>query len=63
LQNSKYTETLGCGIWYQQLGKDKIGAAFTHSQGLSGDKLNTLNGLMINGMQRSMIWIGKRLFC
>lgn len=46
------------GIWYQQLWKDKIGAGFTHSQGLSGDKLNTLNGLMINAMQHSMVWIG-----
>jgi NAD(P)H dehydrogenase (quinone) len=49
------------GIWYQQLWKDKIGAGFTHSQGLSGDKLNTLNGLMINAMQHSMIWIGTGL--
>lgn len=46
------------GIWYQQGWKDKIGAGFTHSQGLSGDKLNTLSGLMINGMQHSMIWVG-----
>ena len=46
------------GIWYQQGWKDKIGAGFTHSQGLSGDKLNTLSGLMINGLQHSMIWVG-----
>lgn len=46
------------GIWYQQGWKDKIGAGFTHSQGLSGDKLNTLAGLMINCMQHSMIWVG-----
>ncbi len=49
------------GIWYQQLWKDKIAAAFTHSQGLSGDKLNTLNGLYINAMQHSMVWIGPGL--
>jgi NAD(P)H dehydrogenase (quinone) len=49
----------GCGgIWYQQGWKNKIGAGFTHSQGLSGDKLNTLAGLMINGMQHGMIWVG-----
>jgi NAD(P)H dehydrogenase (quinone) len=49
----------GCGgIWYQQGWKNKIGAGFTHSQGLSGDKLNTLNSLMINAMQHGMIWIG-----
>jgi NAD(P)H dehydrogenase (quinone) len=46
------------GIWYQQGWKDKIGAGFTHSQGLSGDKLNTLAGLMINSMQHGMIWVG-----
>jgi NAD(P)H dehydrogenase (quinone) len=49
----------GCGgIWFQQGWKNKIGAGFTHSQGLSGDKLNTLSGLMINAMQHSMIWVG-----
>jgi len=48
-----------CGsIWYQQGWKDKVGAGFTHSQGLSGDKLNTLAGLMFNAMQHSMIWVG-----
>ena len=48
-----------CGaIWYQQGWKDKIGAGFTHTQGLSGEKLNTLSGLMINAMQHSMIWVG-----
>jgi NAD(P)H dehydrogenase (quinone) len=46
------------GIWYQQLWKDKVAAAFTHSGGLSGDKLNTLNGLYVNAMQHSMIWVG-----
>jgi NAD(P)H dehydrogenase (quinone) len=46
------------GIWYQQGWKNKIAAGFTHSQGLSGDKLNTLSGLMINAMQHSMIWVG-----
>jgi NAD(P)H dehydrogenase (quinone) len=46
------------GIWYQQGWKNKIAAGFTHSQGLSGDKLNTLSGLMINAMQHGMIWVG-----
>jgi NAD(P)H dehydrogenase (quinone) len=46
------------GIWYQQKWKDKLAAAFTHSQGLSGDKLNTLMGLFINAMQHGMIWVG-----
>ncbi len=48
-----------CGtIWYQQGWKNKVGAGFSHSAGLSGDKLNTLAGLMINGMQHGMIWVG-----
>jgi NAD(P)H dehydrogenase (quinone) len=49
----------GCsGIWYRQQWKDKLAAGFTHSGGLSGDKLNTLQGLIINAMQHSMLWIG-----
>lgn len=49
----------GCGgVWFQQGWKNKLAAGFTHSQGLSGDKLNTLNGLMINAMQHGMIWVG-----
>lgn len=46
------------GIWFQQGWKDKLAAGFTHSQGLSGDKLNTLNGLFINAMQHGMAWVG-----
>lgn len=49
----------GCSsIWYRQLWKDKLAAGFTHSLGLSGDKLNTLNSLYINAMQHGMVWIG-----
>ena len=46
------------GIWYHQGWKNKIAAGFTHSQGLSGDKLNSLQTLFINAMQHSMIWVG-----
>jgi len=46
------------GIWFQQGWKGKWAAGFTHSQGLSGDKLNSLAGLWINAMQHGMIWIG-----
>jgi NAD(P)H dehydrogenase (quinone) len=49
------------GIWFKQGWKDKLAAGFTHSQGLSGDKLNTLQGLVINAMQHSMLWIGPGL--
>ena len=49
------------GIWFKQGWKDKLAAAFTHSQGLSGDKLNTLNGLFINAMQHGMAWVGNAI--
>ncbi len=49
----------GCaGVWFQQGWKDKIAAAFTHSMGLSGDKLNTLQSLLVNAMQHGMVWVG-----
>ena len=45
------------GIWFEQMWRNKLAAGFTHSQGLSGDKLNTLEGLMINAMQHGMVWL------
>jgi NAD(P)H dehydrogenase (quinone) len=45
------------GIWYQQGWKDKLAAGFTHSSGLSGDKQATLQGLWVNAMQHSMVWV------
>ncbi|XZE33087.1 flavodoxin family protein [Pirellulaceae bacterium SH501] len=49
----------GCSsIWYSQGWKDKLAAGFTHSLGLSGDKLNTLTSLMVNALQHGMVWIG-----
>jgi NAD(P)H dehydrogenase (quinone) len=51
-----------CGsVWFTQGWKNKLAAGFTHSQGLSGDKLNTLNGLFINAMQHGMIWVGNSM--
>lgn len=46
------------GIWFEQAWRNKLAAGFTHSQGLSGDKLNTLEGLMIQAMQHGMLWVG-----
>ncbi len=45
-------------VWFQLGWKDKLAAGFTHSLGLSGDKLDTLFGLMVNAMQHGMIWVG-----
>jgi NAD(P)H dehydrogenase (quinone) len=45
-------------VWMKLGWKDKVAAAFTHSQGLSGDKLNALAGLWVNAMQHGMVWVG-----
>ncbi|MGL6097523.1 MAG: flavodoxin family protein [Fimbriiglobus sp.] len=44
--------------WFAQAWKDKIAGAFTNSSNFSGDKLNTLVGLVINAMQHGMIYVG-----
>ena len=44
--------------WFTQAWKDKIAGAFTNSSGFSGDKLNTLVGLVVNAMQHGMIYVG-----
>ena len=44
--------------WFSLAWKDKIAGAFTNSSSFSGDKLNTLVGLMINAMQHGMIYVG-----
>ncbi|MBN1879196.1 flavodoxin family protein [bacterium] len=43
--------------WFVQAWKDKIAGAFTNSSSFSGDKLNTLMGLVINAMQHGMIYV------
>ncbi|MES2534475.1 MAG: flavodoxin family protein [Pseudomonadota bacterium] len=44
--------------WFSQAWKDKIGAAFTNSATMNGDKLSTLHYMFTLGMQHSMIWVG-----
>ncbi len=44
--------------WFTLSWKNKIAGAFTNSSSFSGDKLNTLVGLMINAMQHGMIFVG-----
>lgn len=44
--------------WFTSAWKDKIAGAFTNSSSFSGDKLNTLVGLVINAMQHGMIYVG-----
>ena len=43
--------------WFTNSWKDKIAGAFTNSSSFSGDKLNTLVGLMIQAMQQGMIFV------
>jgi NAD(P)H dehydrogenase (quinone) len=43
--------------WFTFAWKDKVAGAFTNSSSYSGDKLNTLTGLMINAMQHGMIYV------
>lgn len=44
--------------WFTHSWKNKIAGAFTNSSSFSGDKLNTLLGLVINAMQHGMIFVG-----
>ena len=44
--------------WFTLAWKDKIAGGFTNSSSFSGDKLNTLQGLIINAMQHGMIYVG-----
>lgn len=46
------------GKWFTQSWRNKIAGAFTNSSSFSGDKLNTLVGLMINALQHGMIYVG-----
>ncbi|MCF8069872.1 MAG: flavodoxin family protein [Desulfobacterales bacterium] len=48
--------------WFTLAWKDKIAGAFTNSSSFSGDKLNTLFGLVINAMQHGMIYVGLGMF-
>lgn len=44
--------------WFTQSWKNKIAGAFTNSSSFSGDKLNTLMGLVISALQHGMIYVG-----
>ena len=43
--------------WFTLAWKDKVAGAFTNSSNFSGDKLNTLMGLVIHAMQQGMIYV------
>jgi len=47
--------------WFQGLWKDKIGAGFTNSASMNGDKFSTISYFITLAMQHSMVWIGTGL--
>lgn len=44
--------------WQEQRWRDKLGAGFTNSAGMNGDKLATLQALSLFAMQHGMVWVG-----
>ena len=44
--------------WFAQAWKDKVGAGFTNSASINGDKAGTLDYLYHLAMQHGMIWVG-----
>lgn len=47
------------GRWVSRAWSDKIAGGFTCSANFSGDKLNTMLGLVVFAMQLGMIWVGE----
>jgi NAD(P)H dehydrogenase (quinone) len=45
-------------VWFTQGWKDKLGAAFTNSASVAGDKQTTLYTLFTLGQQHGMLWAG-----
>lgn len=45
-------------VWGKQGWKDKLGAAFTNSASVGGDKLSTLYTLFTLSQQHGMLWVG-----
>ena len=44
--------------WFPLAWKDKIAGGFSNSSSFSGDKLNTLQGIVVFAMQHGMIYVG-----
>ena len=47
--------------WYTQAFKDKIGAGFTNSASVNGDKAMTISYFVTLAMQHGQIWVGTGL--
>ena len=46
------------GRWFNRTWRDKIAGGFTNSSNFSGDKLMTMQELVVFAMQMGMIWCG-----
>lgn len=44
--------------WYSRAWSGKIAGGFTNSSNFSGEKVNTMMGMMVYAMQMGMIWVG-----
>ncbi|WEG18874.1 flavodoxin family protein [Alkalihalophilus pseudofirmus] len=47
----------GIDRWFSRAWQNKIAGTFTHSTNFSGDKVNTLIGMLFNAMQQGMIYV------
>lgn len=58
----KFMEDTTNLVWLSQKWRNKIGAGFTNSGALHGDKLNSLISMALFAAQHGMIWVGLDLF-
>lgn len=56
-QFKKFADT-SSKVWFEQGWKDKIGAAFTNSASVAGDKQTTLYTMFTLAQQHGMVWVG-----
>ena len=56
-----FIERLAGEIWLQRMWVNKVAAGFTVSAGRSGDKLNTLQQMVVFAAQMGMLWVPMRI--
>lgn len=54
----KHFMEVAVGRWFKRTWCDKIAGGFTNSSNFSGDKLMTMQELVVFAMQMGMIWVG-----
>ncbi len=53
----EFIERLAGDVWLQRAWLDKLAGGFTVSAGRSGDKMSTLNQLVVAAAQMGMLWV------